>query len=649
MEQKGIIKYLMLPSETTAVELAHVRKINKVALWACFAHIPLFVAVAAMCGTSITQALVFGGLLLLGPMVASKTIENPRTLSLVYGFTSMGLGALLVHLGQSAVQIEMHFHFFASLALLTVWGNPLIIWVATLTVASHHALFWLFLPQSVFNYEAPYWVVGIHATFVVVEAIAASYIARNFYDNVIGLEKIVQAKTVQLNKKNDEMRVILDNTSQGFLVVGRDGQISGEKSAVFKEWFGDTQGEQVYWDFLFQLNTEFGRLTKFGFEDMNDDLLPMDYYLDSLPSRLELQKGESKEFFEFKYSPVANSKDFFLVVVSNITERLKSEREARRQMEVIGVFNIIANDRDGFEEFLADSDKLVKAIVSDNHHSDVDVARMVHTLKGNAGVFQVTSIATVCHEVENKMQENLGKIRSEDKEYLQSSWNAIKERLSNFLSGNHKNIEITKGELSHAIEMIENNKPADLKQVMMSWQFEPTRKRLDRIASQAASLADRLNKGKIDVEIKDNNLRLNKDEFLGFWSVFNHVLRNAIDHGLESPDDRKGKSPNGKLTIETTQDKNDVVISIMDDGKGIDIAEISKKAGLSPEKVDSKKLLELICQDGLSTKSEANDTSGRGVGMAAVKSYCDNHAIVINLETRKGGGTKFEFRRKMAA
>ena len=95
-------------------------------------------------------------------------LRDPRTLGLVYGFTSMGLGALLAHLGQGPMQIEMHFHFFAALALLTVWANPLVIWVATLTVALHHALFWLLLPSSVFNYQASFWVVAVHASFVFV-------------------------------------------------------------------------------------------------------------------------------------------------------------------------------------------------------------------------------------------------------------------------------------------------------------------------------------------------------------------------------------------------------------------------------------------------------------------------------------------------
>ena len=66
----------------------------------------------------------------------------------------------LVHVGQGPVQIEMHFYFFALLAMLAVYGNPLVILVAAVTVALHHLVLWALLPASVFNYDAPIWVVA---------------------------------------------------------------------------------------------------------------------------------------------------------------------------------------------------------------------------------------------------------------------------------------------------------------------------------------------------------------------------------------------------------------------------------------------------------------------------------------------------------
>src|SRR4029453_6189479 len=121
-------------------------------------------------------------------VLAWRSFDNPRSVSLVCGFAAMLMGGLLVNFGQGPVQIEMHFYFFALLAMLVLYGDPVVIDVAAVTVAAHHLLVLIYLPASVFNYAAPWWVVAVHAGFVVLESLATVYIARSFFDNVIGLE-----------------------------------------------------------------------------------------------------------------------------------------------------------------------------------------------------------------------------------------------------------------------------------------------------------------------------------------------------------------------------------------------------------------------------------------------------------------------------
>jgi hypothetical protein len=95
-----------------------------------------------------------------GPALAYATLERPRVVSIIYGVSAMFFGGLLVHFGQGPVQIEMHFYFFALIAMLAVFGNPLVIVAAAVTVALHHLLLWFIVPESVFNYDAPVWVVA---------------------------------------------------------------------------------------------------------------------------------------------------------------------------------------------------------------------------------------------------------------------------------------------------------------------------------------------------------------------------------------------------------------------------------------------------------------------------------------------------------
>src|SRR5712692_2612769 len=148
------------------------------------------------------------------------------------------LGGLLVHFGQGPVQIEMHFYFFALLAMLCMFANPMVNLAAAVTVALHHLIVWLIVPRSVFNYEAEWWVVLVHAAFVILETVAACYISREFFDNVIGLEKIVEARTATIRENQRDMHLILNNLQEGLVTIDLMGRMSSETSRAVKEWFG---------------------------------------------------------------------------------------------------------------------------------------------------------------------------------------------------------------------------------------------------------------------------------------------------------------------------------------------------------------------------------------------------------------------------
>ena len=213
----SVLSKAFLPPQISDTERTHVQRVNKIALWFFAAHIPVLTLIAFVNHTNPALAAAFTAGILVGPLLAHKTLDNPRHVAVIYGITAMCMGGLLVHFGQGPVQIEMHFYFFALVAMLAVYGNPAVIYVATVTVALHHLLMWMWLPRSVFNYSAPIWVVGVHALFVILEAIATAAIARSFYDNVIHLEEIVAERTKERNKLEGEQKeaVMLMSTVLG--------------------------------------------------------------------------------------------------------------------------------------------------------------------------------------------------------------------------------------------------------------------------------------------------------------------------------------------------------------------------------------------------------------------------------------------------
>ncbi len=128
-----------------------------------------------------------------------------------------------------------------------------------------------------------------------------------------------------------------------------------------------------------------------------------------------------------------------------------------------------------------------------------------------------------------------------------------------------------------------------------------------------------------------------------------HLIRNSIDHGIESPTEREaaGKPPLGSIHLAARHDKGAVLITITDDGKGIDADRVRRKAEerglITPsDKLTRDELLQLIFQPGFSTAEQVSDISGRGVGMDVVKRSIQALRGSIRMQSHEGKGTEFE-------
>lgn len=129
-----------------------------------------------------------------------------------------------------------------------------------------------------------------------------------------------------------------------------------------------------------------------------------------------------------------------------------------------------------------------------------------------------------------------------------------------------------------------------------------------------------------------------------------HLLRNAIDHGIEPPEERRmrGKSPRGTVSLLVHRERDRVVLEVRDDGRGMDVERLKAAAVerglLTQEQVrgmSEKEALLLCCLPGVSTATTVTDISGRGVGMDAVKRAVESVGGVLDIESQRGGGTVF--------
>lgn len=159
------------------------------------------------------------------------------------------------------------------------------------------------------------------------------------------------------------------------------------------------------------------------------------------------------------------------------------------------------------------------------------------------------------------------------------------------------------------------------------------------------------NKGKDAViEIRGEDTQLDKAIIDELKDPVMHILRNAVDHGLETPEDRAraGKPKTGKLLLNAYQQGTQVVIEVSDDGGGIDVGRVKqqavKKGLVSKERVEElvdEQVYQFLFVPGFSTRDEVTETSGRGVGLDVVREKIARLKGIVELVSRPGEGTKF--------
>ena len=157
----------------------------------------------------------------------------------------------------------------------------------------------------------------------------------------------------------------------------------------------------------------------------------------------------------------------------------------------------------------------------------------------------------------------------------------------------------------------------------------------------------------VDLQIVGEETELDRSVVDEIGDPLIHLIRNALDHGLESPEERlaAGKTRCGTLVLSALHEGNQIVISIKDDGRGIDTDRVSRKAiekGLISEEqlagMSQRDIFDLIFLPGFSTKDVTSDLSGRGVGMDVVKTNIKKLNGLIDIRSDKGRGSEFILR-----
>jgi len=189
---------------------------------------------------------------------------------------------------------------------------------------------------------------------------------------------------------------------------------------------------------------------------------------------------------------------------------------------------------------------------------------------------------------------------------------------------------------------------ADLQTAVMKTRMQPIKKVFGRFPRLVRDLARQLKK-EINLELVGEETDLDKNLVEALADPLVHLVRNAVDHGIESPEEREasGKARGGRVVLSAEQEGDHILLSISDDGKGMDPAvlrAIAVKRGVmdkdAADRLSDTDCYNLIFAPGFSTKTEISDVSGRGVGMDVVKTKISQLNGAINIYSTKGPGSK---------
>jgi two-component system chemotaxis sensor kinase CheA len=460
------------------------------------------------------------------------------------------------------------------------------------------------------------------------------------------LEALVDARTRELSNKNEEMTLVLDNVDQGLAMVDRKGQFLGEPSRAFKAAFGTPPPGTPFYELLVKDDDATSFRFESGYEQMIADVIPIDLALDQLPKRL-VRDGRS---YDVAFRAVVHAGEISgaLLMTRDVTLELEAQRLEAEQRERVRIFERLMRDRAGFQEFFEEARALITRLETDQALDEATAARLLHTFKGTTAVFDVNSLSELAHELEQALAEHDRGRVALAQQRLFARWEVFRNLIGPAVGdGVARSMEVSPIDLADLIDAVRAQAPhSQLLRDLVRLTYELVARRFERMADQIKRVARRLHKPEPLVEIDAAGVRVPANRFRPFWATLAHVIRNMADHGFELEAERveQGKPQQNHVELRARLSEQGLIIEVSDDGRGIDWARLEERARQKGLPIDTTAdLVDALFADGVSTADRVTETSGRGVGMSAVRQSCQELGGTISVHSERGRGTRFRF------
>jgi two-component system chemotaxis sensor kinase CheA len=449
------------------------------------------------------------------------------------------------------------------------------------------------------------------------------------------LEDDVRARTEQI-------RTVLDHVSSGFLLIGADLRVEAGWSRSCVAMFGtDDIGGRALAELL-RWSADRAADFALNVSQVFDDLLPEEVTTAQIPNRALIAGRELELSFSAVRSEGVVAR--LLATIVDVTARINAEREAKHHRRLVQILM----QREAFQMYVTDARRLLDDARHALQEGDQPfVRRAVHTIKGNSATFWLDELATTCHEVESARSIDEGGLAT------------IAAGLVAFLEENRAVLGIdpradtadayvlTQRDLDLLIGKARGTDAGEVERFIARLRRRPAEHFVAQIRATVGRLSARLDKD-VDFELRGAQVSIDPVQLAPILQCLPHLIRNAVDHGIEPAADRAAKPGRGRVALAFVDGGDLLEIDVEDDGRGIDPKRVAaaavRKGFLDPDSAENlgvAEAIELLAKDGFSTSTVVTEVSGRGVGLSAVREAVKSAGGRLEIETRLGEGTVF--------
>ncbi|MBX2986919.1 MAG: PAS domain S-box protein [Bdellovibrionaceae bacterium] len=454
------------------------------------------------------------------------------------------------------------------------------------------------------------------------------------------LEKMVEERTAEIRQLNRLMSALLDSLNQGFFVFDREGLCLDFSSKACENVLEGRPNKRPVWDVLGLQASQVEGFKKWLLT-LFAEMLPFEDLAVLGPAAFPHSEGKH---IKLEYFPLKGEggMEGIVVVASDITSLVEAQREAESERENARLILNLINKKQQITRFVRETriilNGLQKFLLKDQGEWDTEeIFRALHTIKGGCASYNVLATTKAAHEAENRLSAYNDSPTPENAESLRRQTSFMSSTFETFLKetreifgasafSDERMIEVPVTDLQKTCSVLSASPAGELmaRGLREKFLFEPVKAHFEPYNDVIQKVAENEGKRVHPLVMKNAELRVLPEAYSNLFATFVHAFRNAVDHGIETPARRRelGKSPLGTLTMGFEQEGGMLRLRLRDDGGGIDPARIRarlKDRGVPCDAETDQQVIQHVFDSSFSTRTEISETSGRGVGMDAIK------------------------------